>query len=98
MLTKSEFLNELKGLKNKNSLITVKWGPKFYIREVFIDNYDINLIITPHKVEAMNIRELACKLLRSGSDNCKMYIYSSNHFTLGSVREIDKRLYLIYVC
>ena len=95
MLTKIEFLNRLRGLKNKNKLITVNWGPKFYIRKVFIDNYGIN---TPHKVEAMNVRELASKLLKSGSNNCRMRICSSNYFIIGSVREIDKRLYLIYVC
>lgn len=98
MLTKSEFLNELKGLKDKNKLITVTWGPKLYIKDVFIATYTIDLIITPHKVEAMSVRRLACKLLKCGGNNCRMYIRSSNFFIIGSVKEIDKRLYLIYVC
>ena len=98
MLTKREFLNKLRDLKDKNKLITLNWGPNFYIREVFISTYTINLIITPYKVEAMNIRKLACKLLRFGGSNCRMYIYSSNNFAIGAVRDINKRSYSIYVC
>ena len=98
MLTKGEFLNELRGLKDKNRLIAANWGPKFYIRDVIVGIYFIDLIITPHKIEAMNVRELASKLLKAGSNNCRMRIYSSNYFIIGTVREIDKRLYLIYVC
>lgn len=98
MLTKSEFLNKLRDLKDKNKLIILDWGPKFYIREVIVRTYTIDLIITPHKVEAMNIRNLAIKLLKFGSYNCRMYIYSSNHFIIGAVRDINKRLYSIYVC
>ena len=98
MLTKGEFLNELRGLKDKNSLITLKWGPKFYIKDIFIYTYAVDLVITPHKVEAMNVREIACELLKYGNDNRKMHIRYSDYFVIGSVREIDKRLYLIYVC
>ena len=57
-------------------------GPKLYIKDVIIATYTIDLVITPHKVEAMTVRRLACKLLKCGGNSCRMYIRSSNFFII----------------